>query len=266
MTPELATSYKGRFPFRLGTTSYIYPRGYVANIQRLGPLLDEIELLFFESRPDAWPSPAQVDEMAGLAQTFALGYHIHLPLDLRLGHPAAQERTAAVETVARLFALATPLSPVTWTLHLALDADPGDTAAVAAWRQRILGSLRQLIASGIPPRVLSLENLDYPIEWIYDLSQQTDCRMCLDVGHLLVGGGDASASYARFREKIDVIHLHGVRNGRDHLSLDVFDSRARAWIPRMLDTFTGSLSLEVFSHESLVRSLHYLEKLWKKTH
>jgi sugar phosphate isomerase/epimerase len=259
-------SYKGRFPFRLGTTSYIYPMGYVANIERLGPWLDEIELLFFESRPDVWPSAAELVEMVELAGRFALDYHVHLPLDLELGHAAAPIRRAAVDTVLRLFERTTPLSPTTWTLHLTLDADPADPEAVAGWRQRILDSLAQLHASGIPPRAVSLENLDYPIEWIGDLSRQTGFRMCLDVGHLLLNRVDVPVTYNRFRDLIDVIHLHGVRNGKDHLSLAAYGPQDCHWIGEMLKSFTGSLSLEVFSHEALVTSLDFFEKMWNKTH
>ena len=45
----LSKSYKGRFPFTLATTSFIYPDDYVPNVRRLGPYLDEIELLCYES-------------------------------------------------------------------------------------------------------------------------------------------------------------------------------------------------------------------------
>ena len=266
MKPALPKSYKGRFPFRLGTTSYIYPRGYIANIEQLGPWLDEIELLLFESQPASWPSPAEISQMVDLAEELAFRYHIHLPLDLPLGHALAHIRHAAVETALRLCELTSPLSPTTLTLHLPLDADRSAKGAIDGWRQRIRESLVQLISSGVPPHLVSLENLEYPIEWINEISQQTGFRMCLDVGHLLVQNLDVSAAYRRYREKIDVIHLHGVRNGKDHLSLDAFGSQDSAWIPELLETFTGSLSLEVFSYESLITSLDFFERLWEKTH
>jgi len=43
----LPKSYKHAYPFKLGTTSFIYPDGYVPNVKMLGPYMDEIELLFF---------------------------------------------------------------------------------------------------------------------------------------------------------------------------------------------------------------------------
>lgn len=264
MNPTLPKSYKDRFPFRLGTTSYIYPLGYVPNIELLGPWLDEIELLLFESRSSSWPSPAEVKELTALGQKYSLRYHIHLPLDLSLGHANPHMRTAAVETVLRLFELTAALSPATLTLHLPLDGDSVDKEAVHGWRQRVLESLVQLSGSGVPPHAVSLENLDYPIEWIDEFSQQTGFRMCLDVGHLLVHQVNVPATYRRYRDKIDVIHLHGVRNGKDHLSLAELKDQDSLWIPELLQTFTGSLSLEVFSYKDLATSLDFFERLWER--
>jgi hypothetical protein len=53
---DLPRSYKKRYPFRIGTTSFIYPAGYTENVARLGPHVDEIEILMFESHPDSRPT------------------------------------------------------------------------------------------------------------------------------------------------------------------------------------------------------------------
>jgi hypothetical protein len=47
MYPALNKSYKGLFPFNIGTTSFIYPDDYVPNVKMLGPYLGNIELLLF---------------------------------------------------------------------------------------------------------------------------------------------------------------------------------------------------------------------------
>ena len=56
MYPALPKSYKGIFPFKIGTTSFIYPDGYVQNVKMLAPYLDEIELILFESAPGSLPT------------------------------------------------------------------------------------------------------------------------------------------------------------------------------------------------------------------
>ncbi len=59
---------KGRFPFRLGTTSYIIPDAIFPNVRFLAPLVDEIELVLFESgRDDNLPSGEDISALAALA-------------------------------------------------------------------------------------------------------------------------------------------------------------------------------------------------------
>ena len=43
--------YKCRYPFRLSVPSFLYPDTWAANARMLAPHVDEIELLFFESKP-----------------------------------------------------------------------------------------------------------------------------------------------------------------------------------------------------------------------
>lgn len=37
-------------PYRLGSTSYVWPTGLVANVRRLGPLVDDVELVLFDQK------------------------------------------------------------------------------------------------------------------------------------------------------------------------------------------------------------------------
>jgi len=60
MYPSLPKSYKGLYPFKIGTTSFIYPAGYAQNVKMLGPYVDEIELLLFEGAPDSLPSTQEI--------------------------------------------------------------------------------------------------------------------------------------------------------------------------------------------------------------
>ncbi len=56
------------YPFRLATTSYIYKAGWAANVEKLAPCMDEIELVFFESRPDALPDIQEIKALRHLAK------------------------------------------------------------------------------------------------------------------------------------------------------------------------------------------------------
>jgi hypothetical protein len=101
--PPLTKSYKGRFPFKICTTSFIYPDHYIPNVKMLGSYMDEIELLLFESRGvDAIPSTAVVAELDQLAREFDLTYNVHLPTDVSITDRSPTRQKNAVETMVQV--------------------------------------------------------------------------------------------------------------------------------------------------------------------
>ena len=114
----LPRSYKKRYPFRIGTTSFIYPAGYTENVARLGPHVDEIEILMFESHPDSRPTRQLVRDLAAQAETLSLTYNIHLPTDLDLTHPDPSRRHNACRILREFIASLMPLEPSVYVLHL----------------------------------------------------------------------------------------------------------------------------------------------------
>jgi hypothetical protein len=87
-----------------------YPAGYVDNVRHLAPYVDEIQLLFFESRAQSLPSRELIRQLADLAETESISYNIHLPSDLFAGHPEANERRRAVAVLRQVW-IAVPLWP-----------------------------------------------------------------------------------------------------------------------------------------------------------
>jgi len=265
MFQSLNRSYKGTFPFRLGTTSFIYADGYIPNVELLGPWLDEIELLFFESdASDDFPSKEDIKELLQLAGQHQISYNVHMPLDISPGHPDAAMRRRSVQVIERIYDLTSPLSPTTFTVHLPFHGEARSTTDIASWHERIHRSLEQIIQAGIPAGIVSIETLNYPLRWIEDIIRELHFSVCMDVGHLLVHNFDLSAFYRRFHKEISIIHLHGVSGGQDHMALDRLASSDSTVIMRALKPFSGSVSLEVFSFDNLKRSLSHLEKLWQK--
>ena len=116
--PSLTKSYKGLYPFKICTTSFIYPDHYIPNVRMLGPYLDEIELLLFESQgADALPSRGVVAELCRLAAEFHLSYNIHLPTDVSISDQNAVRQKKAVDTLCRVIELVQPLDPSAVILH-----------------------------------------------------------------------------------------------------------------------------------------------------
>jgi len=264
MYPTLPKSYKRAYPFKIGTTSFIYPDHIIPNIRKLGPYLDEIELLIFESTPDSLPTGHEIKKIGRLAEEFDLTYNVHLPIDISLSAPDPDLRQAGLETVRQIIDLTMPLSPSTCTLHLPYHGAGTDPQWINKWREVVYQSMQQLVDSGINAEKISIETLTYPLEWIDNIINDFNFSVCIDIGHLLVHGFDMEAVFNKYCRITSIIHLHGIENKKDHLALDKLSTNSADIIMRILKRFGGVVSLEVFSYSNLLSSLNFLENSWRK--
>ncbi len=260
--PALQTCGKKVFPFRLACPSFVYPAGYVDNVRHLAPIVDEVELLCFESRfADSLPTPALVRELAHMAQAFDVTYNVHLPTDIYLGHADAGVRQTAVDVLQQFIGRTSALAPTTYTLHLMQSEPETDTRS---WQARTVQSLEALLETGVTGRCISVENLDYDFALAAPIVEQLDLSVCMDMGHLMAHEADLGAFYTNWRERITMIHLHGVDGTRDHLPLDRLAPAHRDAVMHILKQYAFTVSLEVFAFEALKASLNYLAELWRK--
>jgi sugar phosphate isomerase/epimerase len=263
MYPLLSKSYKGVFPFNTGTTSFIYPDDYVPNVKMLGPYLENIELLLFESRhTDALPSKETIDELAVLAKDFNLSYNVHLPTDISISSRDAQQQRIAVETIIRVAERVEPLNPTTLTLHVPYNETLPDEDGIKSWQQRVINNLRRILAGGISAQLISIENLDYPFEILDPIICDLDLSICMDCGHLILQGDDIHTFFKTYAAKTAIIHLYGVAENHFHGALDRLPEKLRAPIMGLLAKFKGTVSMEVFSYADLDASLKFMEKCW----
>jgi len=264
--PSLTKSYKGIYPFKIGTTSFIYPDHYIPNVKMLGPYMDEIELLLFESREtDVLPSRTVIIELCRLAGEFDLSFNVHLPTDISLSDrdPAQQQR--AVETMIRVMELVQPLDASALILHVPYGEKSYDENLVKNWRARVYQNLAKITSTVGMQDIIAIETLDYPLELLADIVLDLDLRICLDLGHLMVYNYDPIEVFNKYSFKTSVIHLHGVENDRDHMTLDRLSEKLTSTVLRILKRFAGVVILEVFSFENLNSSLKFLENHWQET-
>jgi len=271
-------NYRGRFPFKLATTSYIYPDEIVPNVVKLGPFFDEIELVLFESeRPDSIPDPVQIDHLIELSKLHQLGFNIHLPLDVSLGDECDDVRTHGISITKTVIERTLPLNPSLYTLHLDFINPPtlslrrGEEGEfvqekdVEAWRRRVSRSLKEILDNGIEPKRISIETLGYPFEWIEDTVREFGVSVCLDIGHILINGYDLDHYFKTYLPRTSIIHLHGVHNGSDHLGIETLPESDLDLILSALRHYHGIVSIEVFSIDKLGSSLSILEEKWIKS-
>jgi sugar phosphate isomerase/epimerase len=255
--PELKGSFKGRFPFRLSVPSYIYPAGYAENAKRLGPFVDEIELLLFESSPESLPPPAEVRELYSLSRQFNFSYNVHLPLDTAVGgiFPKSSS-TSLVRRLTEAIERIRPLSPEVYILHLALNNPNPCPSMLQEWQEQVADCIGAILqTASLAPRQIAIETLSFPPEWFAPVVNRMDLAVCVDVGHILLYGMNLEDILQLFAGRIEMIHLHGIADGQDHQSLVHLPPHARTLLQTWLQEYRGTVSIEVFNFERLQKSL-----------
>ncbi|MFH1976027.1 MAG: cobamide remodeling phosphodiesterase CbiR [Pseudomonadota bacterium] len=254
---------KGGFPFRLSTTSYVIHESILANLLLLGPHMDEVELVFFETcRETNLPSLQDIRDMRQVAADLDITYNVHLPGDLFFGDPNPFLRARFRETTMRFYERTLPLDPTLYILHL--DSRRADGMAERdsnAWADRVEESLTALVENGLDPGRVAVENLEYPLDKLMPFVERLGLKTCLDIGHLILYGHDLQAQLDRHLSRSAMIHLHGVREGVDHLGVQWISPGDWEMICRVLADYTGGLSIEIFSMDDLAASLDRLMKI-----
>jgi sugar phosphate isomerase/epimerase len=256
-----------KYPFRLGTTSYIIPADILPNLRYLAGKVQDVELVLFEvdDGPNNLPTPAQVDEMNEIALEHGLTYTIHLPLDLRLADDGSL-RHISLEKARRVIECTRALNPLAYVTHLdgkAVLPFAHRTAhpALNRWLEQAETSLRQVgeYAGGLEK--LAVENLEgYPLDFYEPVFERIPVSRCVDVGHLWLDGHAPLPYLRRALPRARVIHIHGLAE-RDHRSLAFAAPGAlRAVLQELIHAgYDGVLTMEVFSEEDFLTSLEALE-------
>jgi sugar phosphate isomerase/epimerase len=245
--------------FRLGVTSYVYPADLLTNVRRLAGHVDDIELVLFESSDVSnLPTAEDIAELAALARSHGLTYTVHFPIDRKLGSADPAERQAMVGQVHRIIELTQPLAPFAYVLHIE-GLDGHETPVrVAQWRRDVHALLPGIVAAVDRPDRLVVESLKYPFAWCDEFFEQQGLGVCLDVGHIWLNGRDVASHWRTYGARCRVIHLHGVRDGKDHLALDVLPADVLADFLALIRDFRGVLTLEVFEYAATCTSIQTL--------
>jgi sugar phosphate isomerase/epimerase len=251
-------SLKGLFPFSFGVTSYLYPADILPNLRRLRGVADEMELVLFEGKGYSnLPSRGDVGRFSRIAGRTGMRFNVHLPLDIDVASMDDRVRTESMDTVSRIVELTAPLDPLSYTLHVLRD----EAAPREAWKARVAESLALIPA---PRRMYCVETLSWDLREIGDIIETLDFSVCIDVGHLLLGGYDVPDFFRRFEGRIGMIHLHGVRDGRDHVSLAHLSAEVKGMISRTVAEarYSRSLCLEVFALDDYISSQESLMSMF----
>lgn len=252
--------------FRLGCTSFVFPDHIIPNVRQIGPYVDEIELLVFESLPaSVIPSAAEVTTLGELARDLDLTYNVHLPVDVSLTSASGPARQVAADRIWQVIDRFAPISPVTHTLHL--DMDKAGETEIPAWEARARQGLDLLVPHLPLPQTLSLETLWYDPMILAPLAADYPVSICADLGHHFKCGHDPEQTFAQFKDRISIIHFHGVDFSydppKDHLGLDRLPGLLFERVTTLLLSFTGTVSIEVFGLAPLRASMEALSAVFE---
>lgn len=257
-----------RYPFRLGTSSYIVPADIVPNVLYLAGRVEDIELVLFESDEFSnLPTAEDIATLAALGAEHGLTYSVHLPLDVYLGHPDRQERERSVGKCRRIIELVRALPKSAFVMHF--EAGPGvDINGFSADESRLFAdnlrdsSAMLLDGCGEPASMFCAENLSYPFDLVWPVIEEYGFSVTLDVGHLEYFGFPTREHLQRYLPRTKVLHMHGTKEGRDHNSLAFMRREALRMVISALETIGGDLrvfTLEIFSEADLESSIEALE-------
>ncbi len=258
-----------RYPFRLGTTSYIVPDEIIPNVRFLAGKVDDIELVLFESDEFSnLPSQDDIRTLCELADRHGLTYSVHLPLDVYLGNPDRRERERSVGKCLRIVDLVTALPKSSFVMHF--ESGPGVDINLLgpAAAEEFLAGLRHSAAMLLdgcdePSWMFCAENLSYPFGLVWPVVEESGFSVTLDVGHVEHFGFPLDEYLERFLPRARVLHMHGSTGGKDHNSLAFMRHEALDRVVAALEALGGEpkvFTLEIFSQEDFTGSVAALSR------
>ncbi len=218
--------------------------GRVRHLEAIRTLVEEYRIQAIELNGDfALLYPEVIDrsyyqQVADLQQELGFTCTLHLPFlwvdGASLNEPIRQ---ATMQSVGQFLEMAQPLQVESYVLHLWglwTSILAGVQQLTPEEKQGLLGQLLRRseytlaeLGDLVFPEAICVENLErFPFDLMIPIIQRQGMRICLDVGHLTVQGGDALSFVTEHWEQIGEIHLHDAvpkaRGGpgmRDHLPL-----------------------------------------------
>jgi sugar phosphate isomerase/epimerase len=225
--------------------------------------------------PHTYAEPA-IEKLAALQADTGLRYTVHLPL--WSVEPAAllePVRAGSVQALAHVLKATLPLDVEAYVIHstgaLAAEFYRKRLPEGAHWvilkqfQGRALESLKALLGeTGVSPRKLAVETIEFPLELTMELVEGLDLSYCLDTGHVLSGFSgpiDLFDAVKKLLPRLANVHLHDsprwvagtpIVYGQDHQAL----GRGALDLGRFLDRlheggYAGPLVFELTVPEAL---------------
>jgi len=215
-------------------------------------------------------SPEAIQTLTSLKAELGLSYTLHLPLwSVETSTMLDPVRQGSVQAMVKAIEITHSLQPEVYILHAtgALAAEfyrmslPSLAHAFVLHRfQTNAGlSIQEILQStGLAPRKVAIETIEFPFELTLELAEELDLSICFDTGHVLAGLSgpvDFFEALERCLPRLAEVHLHDAPRhdpqrktsySRDHLPLGAGDLDVGRFLDCLSDAhFNGPLILEL---------------------
>ncbi len=260
-------SYRNRFSYKLGATSYILPveeDNLIQNVTFLKDVFDTVQLLVFgKDYINETASPSIIGRLKGIQEESGIIYTVHLPLDLHLLSSSDNELLENTGLICSLMNRMLLLKTGKFILHIDKN-DYAETVKTGTGaspdRDRFQKILELLIKeTGGQASKIAIENTFVDLTELSDVILESPFNICMDFGHLFIRKQDPEKFRKVFKNKISIIHIHGIDKGQDHKALNVTAPFELNMMLESLKGFEGTVIIEVFNEADLEASLQVIE-------
>ena len=252
----------------------VYGKNLLENAKRLADIVDNIEIVLFNTpNLNNTPNRDELDLLRKLGRKNKVTFTVHLPASLEIASKDRKLREDSIRMVSKLCNHTAPIEPLHYILHVPFTTPtlvpvPGlyfkidDGRNWGEWTRRGLDALERIFDTTPVAGKLLLENINYSPYFLEPFLEGGQCGFCLDIGHLILGRENVNDALRRYKKEIRELHIHGVKEYEDHLSLSVLPVESVCeWMDYLIRVeFNGILNLEVFSPEDLKVSLNAVAK------
>lgn len=261
---------------QIGATAMVYGLDIHTNLRRLSADVRHAEiLLYWTPEGNNFPEKTQAAAIKTLAEELEMQLSVHLPTMLDLVSEKAITRRKHLDILLRLLEAIAIWQPAFYVLHT--GPNPPTLHAInpinyihfttrrdlASWYEAACDVLEEIQAEfGLDSHLL-LENLDFSPLLLKPFAERGLAAICLDIGHVWLGNENLEIAFEACAPYIKEMHLHGVHEGQEHLSLTATTADKLKALRNLLQSvaFAGILNLEVFAEEDFRSSLNWLRQI-----
>lgn len=255
----------------------VFGRDLLENVRLLAGLVNNIEIvLFYTPSLHNIPDQKEINMLKKIGEGENIRYTVHLPASFEIASGDEKKREESVRLIREICLKTAEIDPEYYILHIpytppTLVAVPGlyftsgEGQNWNEWTNRALESLEMLTdVTGDPDRLpgrLLVENINYSPCFLEPFWEKGFCKLCLDLGHLMLGRENVIEMIKEYLSVTREIHLHGVKGDHEHISLSVLpENLVSEWLKYLKEaSFEGIINLEVFDPHDLKESMEVMQ-------